>query len=1028
MSLPARSHRSYTIAWISALPLEMAAAKVMLDETHDPLPQPSTDHNIYTLGSISGHYVVVVCLPSGVYGTTAASTVVSHLVTTFPQVQFGLMVGIGGGVPSPRADIRLGDIVVSKPTPVSSGVVQYDYGKALRDGRFQRTGQLNKPPPILLKAIAQMESDQMTGKRVVGEILAQVLESNGALQERFSRPQDDWLFQGNYDHEGQNCSQCDPTRLVKRTERTINEPCIHYGLIASGNQVMKDAKTRDAIAGDLDVLCFEMEAAGLMDELSSLIIRGICDYCDSHKQKEWQGYAALAAAAYAKALLMIVPKHRGKRPIEPDRPDQQVWMVPFAQNSRFVGRGEEMSVLENLLTQTVGPSKIAVCGLGGVGKTQIALELAYRTRSRDPCCSIFWIPCTSHETVEQAYISIAHKVGIEVNAAEVKSQVKSYLSQKSAGNWLLIFDNADDMEMWIDGTGTSPPLKQYLPQSETGNILFTTRNRKLAVKLASSNVISVSEMTQDTGAEMLRTSLINSELSTDQTVILKLLDQLAYLPLAISQAAAYINENDIDISDYLELLQEQEFDVIELLSEEFEDEGRYSDTQNPIATTWLISFQQIQRLDQVAAEYLAFMACIDPRDIPPSLLPDCSSRGPVTKKKRVDAIGLLKGYSFVTVQAGHEFLSLHRLVHLATRNWLRVNQQFNMQVLKTADRLTEVFPSSGAEFRHLWREYLPHALSLISEEEFNLQKHRYVALINKVCVCLDGDGRYDEAAAMADEIVSLKLQVLGENDQSTVRSMELMANIYSRQGRWEEAEELFERVIEIWGRMVGSDDPITLRTMNSLAAAYRKQGRRKEAAELGEKVIQLQTKLLGPDHPETLVSMNSLSINYIYEKRWSEVEQLASHVVAVRTRILGPEHPDTLISMGNLASAYMNLGRLEESQKLLLKVYEIHLNLLGPEHPHTLISMSKVANMWRRMGELEAAVHLMTECLRQREKTLGPDHPRSMSSRECLTRWTKQLKQGSDSPASEADTMPVFVSKPSTGRRDFIRAHGTHGY
>ena len=168
MSSPARSHGSYTVAWICALSLEMAAAKVMLDETHDPLPQQSTDHNIYTLGSIGGHNVVVVCLPSGVYGTTSASTVVSHLITTFPNVQFGLMVGIGGGVPSPSADIRLGDIVVSKPTPASRGVVQYDYGKALRDGQFQRTGQLKKPPPILLKAMAQMESDYMIGRKRVG--------------------------------------------------------------------------------------------------------------------------------------------------------------------------------------------------------------------------------------------------------------------------------------------------------------------------------------------------------------------------------------------------------------------------------------------------------------------------------------------------------------------------------------------------------------------------------------------------------------------------------------------------------------------------------------------------------------------------------------------------------------------------------------------------------------------------------------------------------------------------------------------
>ncbi|THC87495.1 hypothetical protein EYZ11_013060 [Aspergillus tanneri] len=240
----------YTVAWICALPLEMAAAKVMLDEVHPPLPQPQTDHNVYTLGSVSGHNVVVACLLGGVYGTISATAVASHMVSTFRSIQFGLMVGIGGGVPSQSADIRLGDVVISKPTATLSGVIQYDYGKTLRDGRFQHTGSLNKPPPVLLKA----------------------------------------------------------TQLVNRPERITDDPYFHYGLIASGDQVIKNAKTRDSIAKDLDILCFEMEAAGLIDELPSLAIRGICDYCDSHKNKQWQGYAALAAAAYAKALLMDLAK------------------------------------------------------------------------------------------------------------------------------------------------------------------------------------------------------------------------------------------------------------------------------------------------------------------------------------------------------------------------------------------------------------------------------------------------------------------------------------------------------------------------------------------------------------------------------------------------------------------------------------------------------------------------------------------------------------------------------------------------
>ncbi|CRG84038.1 hypothetical protein PISL3812_01380 [Talaromyces islandicus] len=304
-----RTHDDYTVAWICALPLEMAAAKMMLEETHPPLSQPNTDHNAYTLGSVSGHNVVVACLPSGIYGTTSAAIVLAHMQPTFPSLRFGLMVGIGGGVPSQNADIRLGDVVVSMPTSTSGGVVQYDYGKTLRDGSFQRTGSLNKPPQYLLTAVSQIRSDYMVRDLCIGKTISDILQKHDKAREQFPRPDEDWLFQPTYEHENlsADCSTCDLSHLVDRVPRASDEPQIHYGLIASGNQVMKNAQRRDAIAKELDILCFEMEAAGLMDHLPCLIIRGICDYCDSHKHKQWQGYAALSAAAYAKSLLSKVP-------------------------------------------------------------------------------------------------------------------------------------------------------------------------------------------------------------------------------------------------------------------------------------------------------------------------------------------------------------------------------------------------------------------------------------------------------------------------------------------------------------------------------------------------------------------------------------------------------------------------------------------------------------------------------------------------------------------------------------------------
>jgi nucleoside phosphorylase len=288
----------------------MAAAESMLDEIHPDLPTSLNDENTYVLGEIRAHNIVIACLPSGVYGTTSAATVANQMRFTFPSIRFGLMVGIGGGVPSKEVDIRLGDVVVSKPTGHFGGVVQYDFGKTVGQGVFEHTGMLNKPPRILLTAIAKLQADQMVKKSRVPEFLSEMIATNPGIWTDFMyRGQEqDRLFDTTFDHHGlQNtCDTCDISRLVTRPTRERHDPVIHYGLIASGNQVMKHGGTRDKLSQELGILCFEMEAAGLMDNFPCVVIRGICDYADSHKNKQWQGYAAATAAAYAKELLSVV--------------------------------------------------------------------------------------------------------------------------------------------------------------------------------------------------------------------------------------------------------------------------------------------------------------------------------------------------------------------------------------------------------------------------------------------------------------------------------------------------------------------------------------------------------------------------------------------------------------------------------------------------------------------------------------------------------------------------------------------------
>ncbi|KAF9880360.1 nacht and ankyrin domain protein [Colletotrichum karsti] len=371
--------RLYTIGWVAALSKELTAAKAMLDENHDQpanFRQTLSDTNNYTWGRIGKHNIVIASLPEGKYGLVSAAVTASFMISSLPHLRFGLMVGIGAGIPRPGKDIRLGDVVVSTPAGEHPGVVQYDLGKLESDGRFKRVGSLAPPPRILLTALTNLKATQPLEGSQVPSILDAMLERYPLLRSQqhgyfHQGPQNDRLFIASSVHVEDNdaiqrtlaqntqfymrlqlmlswlwslllflctarwkptrsplgtgpalsdqtkaappqatatetCTHCDPTKEIQRSARLNSHPVVHYGVIASGNIVVKDSLSRDAILDRLgpECICFEMEAAGLMDNFPCLVVRGICDYANNHKSDQWQNYAAATAAAYAKELLV----------------------------------------------------------------------------------------------------------------------------------------------------------------------------------------------------------------------------------------------------------------------------------------------------------------------------------------------------------------------------------------------------------------------------------------------------------------------------------------------------------------------------------------------------------------------------------------------------------------------------------------------------------------------------------------------------------------------------------------------------
>ena len=329
MSMRKLNPTDYRIAWICALHSEYTAALAVLDEKHPDLTG-TEDGNVYSYGTVAGHNVVIACLPNGIYGATSAAVVATRLLSTFRNIELSLMVGIGGGVPSDH-DVRLGDVVVSVPTPDCAAVVQYDFGKTTANGYPERKGYLNKPKLKLLTAVTKLRGIYDLKPAGIPKIIGAALKNQTLVNAGYTYPgsQKDPLTGPGCIHLDKQTESmvCDSYCWEQKPQRIENNPKIHYGPIASGNQIMKNGRVRDEIAKPLGILCFEMEAAGLMDDLQCLVVRGICDYCDGRKDDSFQKYAALVAAAYTKELLIMIPRSASKDQLDADLEKTRSGMV-----------------------------------------------------------------------------------------------------------------------------------------------------------------------------------------------------------------------------------------------------------------------------------------------------------------------------------------------------------------------------------------------------------------------------------------------------------------------------------------------------------------------------------------------------------------------------------------------------------------------------------------------------------------------------------------------------------------------------
>ncbi|KAJ5125244.1 hypothetical protein N7526_007421 [Penicillium atrosanguineum] len=743
-------------------------------------------------------------------------------------------------------------------------------------------------------------------------------------------------------------------------------------------------------------------------------------------------------------------------PLErPETPPNPLSTVPFTRDPDFVSRKALLHWIRK--KSSVPGSRIALVGFGGVGKSQLAIEYSYQIRSESPATWVFWIHASNEARFEQSFRDIADQVkipGRQDPKVNIFQLVENRLRDEKTGNWVCILDNVDDDKLLcsFQATGredsirgltnaSTKPLLEYIPRGRNGSIIITSRTRDIALKLVDrKDLIEVQPMESSEALELLQRKFQEAGESQESQ---QLVESLEFMPLAIVQAASYIQNRAprYSVSQYLRDFQVSDREAIRLLKKGAGYLSRDWEAKNSILVTWQISFDYIRQTKPSAAELLSLMSFFDRQGIPENLIrhqsivdyishsellsdsSDAEASESDTTTDFEDDIITLKDYSFISISENSLLFTMHRLVQLTTRAWLKTHGQIDLWREKFISNLNWEFPTG--RYKNWGKCYLlfPHVRSAMSQrpksresllkwatllhkgawyawesghiadmremalrsrnERASLQGEEHDQTLDSTAMLASAyqlDGRWKEAEQLKVQVMEFRKSKFGEGHLDTLASMANLALTFWNQGRWEEAEQLEAQVMETSKTKLGEDHPDTLRSIASLASTYWNQGRWEEAEQLEVRVMKISKTKLGEDHPDTLTSMGNLASTYRKQGRWKEAEELELLVMETSKTKLGEDHPDTLTSMGNLASTYRKQGRWKEAEELELLVMETSKTKLGEDHPDTLTSMGNLASTYRKQGRWKEAEELELLVMETSKTKLGEDHPDTLMS------------------------------------------------
>lgn len=650
--------------------------------------------------------------------------------------------------------------------------------------------------------------------------------------------------------------------------------------------------------------------------------------------------------------------------------------VPYQRNSYFTGRENVLTHLHEQLTQsavTATTQVQAISGLGGVGKTQTAVEYAYRHHYDHRTYNmVFWVKADTKANVATDFAEIANQLALSVaqsTQAEKVSAVQAWLSTHR--KWLLVFDNVDTPE-W---------LMSFMPTNPNGRVLVTSRS-SILTQLGIRRPIFLDVLSSDEATSLLFERTECERTDTNIAAATELNEELDGLPLALEQASAFIVRQRIDVATYLRIYRKQGLSQLE---KEKAKTGQYSSS---VLKTWTINFEAVSERNPAAAALLQTSAFLAPNEIPYCILISGAAYLGETLSSyfRLDdrddeemmlalseLIALLDQYSLVSWEPERKTYSVHRLVQKVVRNEV-AQAPTSLWLERVISAVVAAYPGQGVNHWRACTRMLPHWLIISQQaQEIGYESANLGRLCEQAGLFLYEQGRYSEAEFLQKQALGIR-QNLGKAPADVARSLNKLGQIYEMQGRYGEAEPLYEKALKL--RQEQDDKPLDLAdSLASLSGLYESQGHYRKAERPLKQAINLSRRSLGENHINVATSLGRLAQIYEKQGRYSEAEPLCKEALELYQHLLGDKHPYVASGLNNLAGLYESQQRYDEVEPLYQQALEMRQELLGEDHPDVATVLNNLSHLYEKQGRYSKAEPLCKKALDIRRRRLGDEHP-----------------------------------------------------